>query len=105
MHDCTIEDSVIGVRSIIREGSVLKKVVMMGNDFYESDKKPGRLGLGIGKNCRIENCILDKNVLIGNNVTITNAPQVEDQDGENFCIREGIVIIPKGVRIPDGTTI
>lgn len=104
MHDCTIEDSVIGVRSIIREGSVLKKVVMMGSDFYESDKK-NRTGLGIGKNCRIENCILDKNVLIGNNVTITNAEQLEEKDGESYCIREGIVIIPKGVSIPDGTTI
>lgn len=105
LYECTIEDSIVGVRSIIREGSVLKKVVMMGNDFYESDKRPNRLGIGIGKNCRIENCILDKNVLIGNNVTITNAAGVEEKDGENFCIREGIVIIPKGVSIPDGTTI
>lgn len=105
LNDCKIEDSIVGVRSVIREGSVLKRTVMMGNDFYEYDKRSTRTGLGIGRNCRIENCILDKNVSIGHNVTITNAAKVEEKDGENFYIREGIVIVPKGVSIPDGTTI
>lgn len=105
IHDSKIESSIVGVRSVIREGSELKRVVLMGNDFYEGEKR-GRGGhLGIGKNCRIENCILDKNVCVGNNVTITNGGKVEEKDGENFYIREGVVIIPKGVDIPDGTTI
>lgn len=105
IHDAKIESSVVGVRSIIREGSHLKRVVMMGNDFYEGEKRGRGASLGIGKNCRIENCILDKNVSIGNNVTITNASKIEEKDGDNYHIREGIVIIPKGVSIPDGTTI
>ena len=106
IHNSKMEHSIVGVRAIVREGSVLKRVVMMGNDFYEGEKRGGRgIGLGIGKNCRIENCILDKNVCIGNNVTILNAGKVEEKDGENYYIREGVVIIPKGVSIPDGTTI
>jgi glucose-1-phosphate adenylyltransferase len=105
IQDSTIESSVVGVRSVIREGSSLKRVVLMGNDFYEGEKRGRGAHLGIGKNCRIENCILDKNVSIGNNVTITNAAKVEEKDGDNYYIREGLVIIPKGVSIPDGTTI
>lgn len=100
-----IESSVIGVRSIISKGSIIRKSVMMGNDFYEPQKPGAEKGVGIGKNCRIENCILDKNVRIGNNVTITNKKKIQEKDGKNFSIRDGIVIIPKGVTIPDRTVI
>lgn len=105
IHEAKIESSVVGVRAVVRQGCQMKRVVMMGNDYYEHEKKGSRQALGLGKNCRIENCILDKNVSIGNHVTITNAGKVEEKDGENYYIREGIVIIPKGVTIPDGTTI
>ena len=61
--------------------------------------------LGIGKNCHIENCILDKNVCIGDNVSITNRKRVREKDGDNYYIREGIVIIPKGAIISSGTKV
>ncbi|HTL47702.1 MAG TPA: glucose-1-phosphate adenylyltransferase [Verrucomicrobiae bacterium] len=100
-----VEESVIGVRAFIREGSVIRKSVIMGNDFYEPAKSAAKHPLGIGRNCRIENCILDKNVRIGNNVTITNHKGVQEEDGKNYFIREGLVIIPKGAVIEDGTKI
>lgn len=100
-----IQDSVIGVRSIIRSGAVIRKTVMMGNDFYTTESPDIKKKLGIGRNCRIENAILDKNVYIGNNVTITNRDKINEKDGNNFYIRDGIVIVPKGVSIPDGTVI
>jgi glucose-1-phosphate adenylyltransferase len=105
VHGAEIEHSIVGVRAVVREGSVLKRTVMLGNDFYESERRSGKTGIGIGKNCRIENCILDKNVSIGNNVTIANSAKIEEKDGENYHIRDGIVIIPKGVTIPDDTII
>ncbi len=100
-----IEDSVIGLRSVVREGSVVRKSVLMGNDLYESEKPASRVALGIGKNCHIQNCILDKNVSIGNNVSILNTRGIKEKDDENYYIRDGIVIIPKGVTIPEGTKI
>lgn len=104
IEESEIEESIIGLRSVIRKGSVIKRSVVMGNDFYETEK-PKVPSLGIGKNCRIENCILDKNVRIGNNVSILNPDKVQEKDGENYYIRDGIVIIPKNVYIPDGTQI
>ena len=82
----------------------LKHFCIMGNDYYEVEK-PKVPTLGIGRNCRIENAILDKNVRIGNNVTITNSGKVMEKDGENYYIRDGIVIIPKNAHIADGTHI
>lgn len=100
-----LEESVIGVRSIVRGGSVIRRSVIMGNDFYEHEKGGGKQALGIGQNCRIQNCIIDKNVRIGNNVSITNRKNVQEEDGSNYHIRDGIVIIPKAAVIPDGTRI
>ena len=61
--------------------------------------------MGIGKKCTIQGAILDKNVRIGNGVVIQNRKKIQEADGENFYIREGIVIIPRDARIPDGTEI
>lgn len=36
-----IERSIIGIRSIIDKGTMLKNVVMMGADYYESEDEPG----------------------------------------------------------------
>lgn len=105
LRGAEIRDSVVGLRSLVREGSVLRKSVLMGNDFYETGSAGSRLGLGIGKSCRIENCILDKNVSIGNHVSITNSAGVREKDAENYYIRDGIIIVPKGAMIADGTKI
>ncbi|MEM6912137.1 MAG: glucose-1-phosphate adenylyltransferase [Verrucomicrobiota bacterium] len=98
---------IIGIRSIIGAGTSLKDVVMMGADRFDSelpasDHNPP---LGIGNNCRIERAIIDKNVRIGNDVVITPDGKPDHVDGSNFCLREGIVVIPKGSVIPDGTWI
>ncbi len=100
-----IENSVIGLRSVIHSGTVIRKSVLMGNDVFEFRKPAGVPALGIGKNCNIKDAILDKNVRIGNNVSITNPKHLREKDGDNYCIREGIVIVPKGAVIPDGTRI
>lgn len=99
------EDSIIGLRSVIRKGTVIRKSVLMGNDGFEFKKPKDKPALGIGRNCHIKDAILDKNVRIGNNVSITNDKRTREKDGENYHIREGIVIIPKGASIPDGTII
>ncbi|MDP3919761.1 MAG: glucose-1-phosphate adenylyltransferase [Candidatus Omnitrophota bacterium] len=100
-----ISQSLVGVRSVIDEGTSIRKSVLMGNDFYETGKSRGKPQLGIGKKCVIENCILDKNVRIGDRVRITNQKRVQEKDGNNYYIRDGIVIVPKGAVIASGTRI
>ena len=106
LRGVTLENSVIGLRSVIREGTLIRKTILMGADFYQSEElEPIRPNLGIGHNCLIENAIIDKNARIGNNVVIRNRKKIQEADGKNYYIRDGIVIIPRGARIPDGTEI
>ena len=104
-------DSIIGMRSNVRHGTMLDGVVMLGCDFYEGEQLLGGQrpatgfapALGIGRNCRIERTIIDKNVRIGDNVVIRSAAGADDYAGERRWIRDGITILPKGTVIPPGT--
>lgn len=107
----SINNSILGVRSVVREGARLEKVVMMGADYYEKEIS-GLLGrdskppyLGIGKNCVIKKTIIDKNAHIGDNAKIVNENNKQCFDGDNYFIREGIIIIPKNGIIKPGTVI
>ena len=105
LNGAKIQHSVVGLRSIVSHGTVIRRSILMGNDFYEWPDQGQDRKIGVGKNCFIENCILDKNAGIGDNVSITNPNKIEEKDGENYYIRDGIVIIPKGAHIPSGTKI
>ena len=107
-----IRESVIGLRSIIGPDVRLTRTVMMGADFYETpeqkaeNRRLGRPDVGIGRGCVIEGAIIDKNARIGAGVTIrAQPPGRELPETENYAIRDGIVVIPKGAVIPDGTVI
>jgi glucose-1-phosphate adenylyltransferase len=106
-----IRQSIVGLRTIIEDGTELNRVVMLGSDYYESlesVERHAREGLpqvGIGAHCKIENAIIDKNARIGNNVVISPAGKPENVDNEHYYIRDGIVIIPKDAVIPHGTVI
>ncbi len=111
VNHASIDYSVIGLRGFVDSGSYLHRVVMMGSDYYESAESivrnaaAGRPRIGIGKNTRIENAIIDKNVRIGDNVVITPAGKPENLDEPMYYIRDGIVIIPKNGVVPHGTII
>jgi glucose-1-phosphate adenylyltransferase len=97
--------SVIGLRSIINEGSTISHSILLGNDYFETDvKRRNRIPLGIGRNCRIENAIIDKNVRIGQNVTLS-PHGLEECSTDLYWIKDGIIVVPKGVTIPDHTVI
>ena len=61
--------------------------------------------MGIGNHCTIINAIIDKNVRIGDSVSIINAHNLQEKDEENYCIRDGIIVVPKGSWIRTGTVI
>ncbi|HEY6168864.1 MAG TPA: glucose-1-phosphate adenylyltransferase [Verrucomicrobiae bacterium] len=108
---CQISFSIVGLRSIIDEGTRLQRVVYMGNDYYESEvsiqehQASGQPRIGIGKNTRIENAIVDKNARIGNNCVISPAGKPDNVDHPLYFVRDGVVVIPKNGTIPDGTVI
>ncbi len=103
-----IVESVVGMRSKIRENTFLSEVVMLGSDFIEGETilksreqfETNQPELGIGKNCEIQRAIIDKNVRIGDNVVIRTDPKATDKDGDYYFVRDGITIVPKGAVIP-----
>lgn len=101
-----ISHSVIGLRSQVMDGAVIKDTVMMGADYYEA-YNPGNsaVPIGVGNNSYIEGAIIDKNARIGGGVIIKPFPLGTEQEGDNWFIRDGIVVIPKSVVIPPGTVI
>ena len=106
--DATIERCVLGIRSIIQSGSVLKNTIMMGADFYEAELHKPAAGIppiGIGRDCAINGAIIDKNARIGSHVVISPEGKSQDLDGDGYHIRDGIVVVPKNSVIKDGTWI
>ena len=106
-----LTNSIVGLRTIVGDGSELNRVITLGSDYYEPkesvDKfeREGKPRIGIGTHCKIENAIIDKNARIGNNVVISPAGKPDKVDHELYYIRDGIVIIPKKAVIPHGTVI
>lgn len=129
IHDCDIDNSmvsegcilngvharssIIGLRSRIDDGVRIESSIIMGSDYYESIEEIkanvgiGTPHIGIGSNTAIRRAIVDKNVRIGKNVKLLNNGGIEFFDHPNgaFYIREGIIIVPKGATVADGTEI
>lgn len=107
IQNAKISHSVIGLRSQICGGVTIKDSILMGNDYYERDwvSEGKHFPLQIGKNCYIEGAIIDKNARLGENVVIRPFPRGTDIDGNNWVVRDGIVVIPKGSEILPNTVI
>jgi glucose-1-phosphate adenylyltransferase len=111
--DSRVERSLIGVRSRIGRNCVIRDTVMIGSDKFETDeqrtenRKRSRPDLNIGDGTLIERAILDKDCRIGNNVKLVNRDNRQEADGPNgtFYIRDGIIVVPRGAIIPDGTVV
>lgn len=106
-----IEQSILGIRGFIEEGTFVQRSIIMGNTRYETieernrNRDSNRPNLGIGNNCIIRNAIIDLDCKIGNNVQLINKDQKMEDEGSFYAIRDGIIIIPKGSVIPDNTII
>lgn len=108
----TLDRTVIGIRTIIGDGCHLDGVICMGADYYD---EPGPLRtdaggnslppIGIGPGTWVRTAIIDKNARIGANCRIgwDGIPAEGDYDG--YYVRDGIICVPKGGIIPDGTVI
>lgn len=105
----TIENSVIGLRTTIGDNVVIKDSIIMGSDFYESDREKsensetGMIPMGIGGGTVIQGAIVDKNCRVGQNVRIVNEDNTESTDMEDprCVIREGIPVVIKNSELPN----
>ncbi len=104
LDGCTVEQSVIGVRSTLQRVTVRRSLIMGADPFYPPGPR-GAPPVGIGEGSLIEDAIVDKNARIGRNVRISNKHGRRDAQGPGWTIRDGIVVIPKNAVVPDGTTI
>ena len=111
INHATIRSSIVGIRSLVGNGSELNRVVLMGGDYYEShasimeNELVGKPRIGIGQKTKITNAIIDKNARIGDNVVISPEGKTREADHPLYHIRDGVVIIPKNGVIPHGTVI
>lgn len=102
--------SVVGIRSRIGKGTTIENSIIMGNDIFQDrsvieNATPEKPSMGIGQRCYISNCIIDRNVAIGNDVRIVGGDHLEDGDHKYHYVRDGIIIVKKKTVIPDGTII
>ena len=104
-----ISQSLVGIRCLLSPGCRVHRSVLMGADFYETEvSKNENLSkglplVGVGENTRIESAIIDKNARIGSNCVISPEGKPDHFNGDNYYVREGIAIVPKGAVIADGT--
>lgn len=102
-----ITNCVIGLRSHIKKGSILRDTVMMGNHFYmppiHQDERISN-DFSVGEFCVIQKAIIDEHVHIGNRVKLINKKNLEhyDDNGNRVFIRDGIIIVISGANLPDG---
>ena len=95
-----IKNSVIGVRTHIKKGTVVHNSVILGNLSYfpyQNSKTSA-----IGENCFLEKVIIDEDTYIGNNVRLVNKQQLQNYDGDGIYIRDGIIVVTTGSSLPDG---
>lgn len=100
-----ITNSIVGLRSNVGKGCKISRTVLIGADYYEDPDSNEDIKIGIGDGTVIDKAIVDKNARIGRNVVIKNLSKHKNFDGDNYYIRDGIVIIPKNAKIKDGTRI
>jgi glucose-1-phosphate adenylyltransferase len=106
---CTIESSIVGIRSYIQPGAVVRRSVLLGADYYQADDAAPPVGdgprLGIGRDVVLDRVIVDKNARIGDGARLLNERGVQTAEGQGYFIREGIIVVPKDGTIAPGASI
>jgi glucose-1-phosphate adenylyltransferase len=102
---CEISDSVVGIRTHVETGTRITRSVLLGADFYEEEVAVTATPLGIGRNVVLDRVIIDKNARIADGVRLVNDANIDHADGDGYCIRNGIIIVPKGAEVKQGIAV
>jgi glucose-1-phosphate adenylyltransferase len=83
----------------------------MGQDRYETfeeqlhNDEKGIPPMGIGKNCKLVNCIVDRNARVGDNVTLTPEGKPDLFEHEGIVVRDGVLVVTANTIVPSGTKV
>jgi glucose-1-phosphate adenylyltransferase len=112
LTDSSLKHCVLGVRALVGEGSKLADSIVMGSDYYETPAQlednatRGRPNLGVGRNCRIQGAIIDKNARIGDGCVLAAQGKADGSyAGGLVIIRDGVLVVPKNTVLPPGTVV
>ncbi len=111
INGAQINHSVIGIRSRIDKDCIINSSYLMGNDFYQNldeindNINNNIIPIGMGQRCMLNNTIVDKNCRIGNDVKLNGGNHLQNKNEALYTIKDGIIVIKKGVTLPDGFTI
>lgn len=98
--------SIVGIRAIVGEGTVIEHSVIMGADYYEPvNSRKGAPSIGIGRDCYIKNAIIDKNARIGDGVYLTPDNKPDGESNDMYTVKDGVIVVPKNAVIPAGMRI
>ena len=105
---CSIEQSIVGIRTYVGRGATIRRSVLLGADYFEDPGRSPRNGypqLGIGADVVLDRVIVDKNARIGEGARLVNEKGVDHADGDGYYIRNGIIVVPKDGTIRPGTVV
>ncbi|MEZ4241522.1 MAG: hypothetical protein R3F59_36305 [Myxococcota bacterium] len=111
LHGARVVHSVVGQRSWLLPDCRVEDSIVMGADYYEVEGRrdkvieAGRIPVGIGEGASIKRAIIDKNARIGAGAVIHGSPDRPDEDHDQWCVRDGIIIVHKGATIPSGAVL
>ncbi|MCU1385701.1 MAG: glgC 2 [Acidobacteria bacterium] len=109
IEQSTVDSSIVGIRTNIQAGSTIRRSVLLGADFYETDMAAavdrGVPRLGIGRGVVLDRVIVDKNARIGDGAHLVNEAGVQHADGDGYFIRDGVIVVPKDGVVPPGTRV
>jgi glucose-1-phosphate adenylyltransferase len=105
LDHCEIASSLVGIRTHVSAGATITRSVLLGADYYEDEGTGNGTALGIGRNVVLDRVIVDKNARIGDDVRLVNDKGIDHADAEGYCIRNGIIIVPKGGEVKCGVSV
>jgi glucose-1-phosphate adenylyltransferase len=106
LESSEIRDSVVGIRTHVGPGAKITRAVLLGADYYQDeDAGQGDVDLGIGRDVVLDRVIVDKNARIADGVRLVNDANIVHADGDGWCIRDGIIVVPKGAVVTKGVEV
>jgi glucose-1-phosphate adenylyltransferase len=94
--------SMIGPRVRIGKECTIEQTIMLGNPISDQLTPWAIKSKTIGDHCFLKGVILDEYVQIGNHVRLSNEKNIERYDGDGIFIRDKIIVVASGKKIPDG---
>ncbi|MEM8929800.1 MAG: sugar phosphate nucleotidyltransferase [Acidobacteriota bacterium] len=100
-----ISNSVIGIRSLVREDAVIEDSILMGTNPDQVTLPTDEVRIGIGRGCHLRRTIIDRGARLGDGCRLLNEAGVEHADGDFYHIRGGVIVVPARTIVPPGSVV